>query len=390
MVVMVQILPRRAGNRAAAHTVAMPSLTLMGPRADEEGVAAGRGGRLPADAAPASTTRKGIIVDTRDPEGSGLRRTAGPDPAPGDPETVHMLRRYGKELALKSLLLDSVRDGVVAHTLDGHLVYCNEAAYEQLGFTREDFDEIGPWGWTSPEARAHVPERTREILENGSLMFASTAVTSAGDIIDTEVHARAVETPYGVLAVAIIRDVTERRRAEAEIRHLAFFDRLTDLPNRAKLEDDLRHAIADAGRHRDVFGAVYIDLDDFKPVNDKYGHAVGDRVLLEVAGRLRSGVREGDTVARLGGDEFVVLALRIRSAADLGAIGHKLEDALSEPMTIDGRTVHVTASVGLALYEPGETAEDLLARADHGMYRAKQEGIRGWRPFTDEAPHWVR
>ena len=301
-----------------------------------------------------------------------------------------MLRRYGKELALKSLLLDSVRDGIVAHTLDGHLVYCNEAAYEQLGFTREDFDELGPFGWTSPEAREKVPERTQELLEHGFLMFPSTAVTSTGAIVHTEVHARLVETPYGQLAVATIRDVTERTAAEEEIRHLAFYDRLTDLPNRAKLEDDMRHAIADAGRHNDVFGAVYVDLDDFKPVNDMYGHAAGDQVLLEVAGRLRACVREGDTVARLGGDEFVVLALRLHCAADLGAIGHKIADALSEPMAVGGRAIHVTASVGLALYEAGETGEDLLARADHGMYRAQQVGMPGWRPFTDEAPHWVR
>jgi diguanylate cyclase (GGDEF)-like protein/PAS domain S-box-containing protein len=296
-----------------------------------------------------------------------------------------MLRRYGKELALKSQLLDSTRDGIVAHTLDGHLVYCNEAAYEQLGYTREHFDEIGPWGWAAPDARELAPERTKALRERGALMFPSTAIDSDGNLVHTEVHARLVETAYGELAVSVIRDVSDRYEAEMTMRHLAFHDRLTDLPNRAKLEDDLRHALSDADRYRDIFGVVYVDLDDFKPVNDAYGHAVGDRVLLEVARRMRASIREGDTVARLGGDEFVVLALRLRAAADLAAIGRKLQESLCESMRVEDRDIRVTASVGLALHEPGESAEDLLARADHAMYRAKQVDLPGWRAFLEEA-----
>jgi diguanylate cyclase (GGDEF)-like protein len=149
-----------------------------------------------------------------------------------------------------------------------------------------------------------------------------------------------------------------------------------------KLEDDLRAALSAADRHSDLVGVIFLDLDDFKPVNDDLGHAVGDFVLRQVAQRLRGCVREGDTVARLGGDEFLIVLARLGAREDLAGVARKLEEAVATPIPVDGHPdVRITASAGLATYEPGEAAEDLMNRADHAMYRAKQAGVSGWEAF---------
>jgi diguanylate cyclase (GGDEF)-like protein len=153
-----------------------------------------------------------------------------------------------------------------------------------------------------------------------------------------------------------------------------------------KLEDDLRAALAAADRHSDLVGVIFLDLDDFKPVNDDLGHSVGDFVLRQVAQRMRSCVREGDTVARLGGDEFLIVVARLASREDLAAVARKLEEAVALPIPVDGLpAVRITASAGLATYEHGEAAEDLMNRADHAMYRAKQAGVSGWEAFLADS-----
>jgi diguanylate cyclase (GGDEF)-like protein/PAS domain S-box-containing protein len=285
---------------------------------------------------------------------------------------------------LATLVLDNSLDGVLAHTVDGRLVYFNEVAAAQLGYTHDEFAALGPYGWVDDDLVGLVSSRLAVIQERGSLLFTSRGAPKDGSVVHTEVHARLVRSDSGRkdLIVSVVRDVTERVLAHERIRHLAFHDRLTGLANRTKLEDDLRAALAAADRHADVVGVIFLDLDDFKPVNDDLGHAAGDFVLRQVAQRLRSCVREGDTVARLGGDEFLVVVARVISREDIAAVARKLEEAVAVPIPVEGHDeVRVTASAGLATYEPGEAAEDLMNRADHAMYRAKQAGVSGWEAF---------
>jgi diguanylate cyclase (GGDEF)-like protein/PAS domain S-box-containing protein len=288
---------------------------------------------------------------------------------------------------LAMLVLDNSVDGAMAHTVNGRIVYFNEIAAEQLGYTPDEFAALGPYGWVDDDFLAFVPSRLAVIKERGSLLFTSRGAPKDGSLIHTEVHARLVrgDGDGEDLIVSIVRDVTERVLAHDRIRHLAFHDRLTGLANRMKLEDDLRAALAAADRHNDLVGAIFLDLDDFKPVNDALGHAAGDDVLREVASRLVACVRECDTVARLGGDEFLVLVTRVADRADLAVVARKLEDAVGRPIPIEGHPdARVTASAGLAIYDPGEAAEDLMNRADHAMYRAKQAGVPGWEAFLAE------
>jgi diguanylate cyclase (GGDEF)-like protein/PAS domain S-box-containing protein len=307
--------------------------------------------------------------------------------ARGSAHSIEMVAMdlVGQRADLALMVLDSSLDGVLAHTVDGRIVYFNETAAAQLGYAPEEFAALGPYGWIQDRDLPLIPSRLALLAERGSLLFNSHGAPKDGSVMHTEVHARLVHAEEGDLVVSVVRDVTERVLAHEHIRHLAFHDRLTGLANRMKLEDDLRSALAAADRHDDLVGVIFLDLDDFKPINDDLGHATGDFVLQQVAQRLRSCVREGDTVARLGGDEFLIVVTRVASRDDIAAVARKLEEAVAQPIPIEGYgDVRVTTSAGLATYEPGEAAEDLMNRADHAMYRAKQAGVSGWEAFLAE------
>lgn len=183
--------------------------------------------------------------------------------------------------------------------------------------------------------------------------------------------------------VSVFSDITSRKEAEAHIRHQAYYDALTQLPNRSLLLDRLEVAIITAERDQQTISVLFIDLDRFKYVNDTLGHEYGDELLVEAAKRLTSCVRESDTVARFGGDEFVILLHNIHSDRDAALVAEKIIRRLSDPFTLAGRDIIIGASVGLAMY-PGESddPDTLLRNADLAMYRAKQTGRNRFQFFT--------
>ena len=200
-----------------------------------------------------------------------------------------------------------------------------------------------------------------------------------GHLISTEVvttlHAGADGRLVSVLGVT--RDVTERKRSEAEIRRLAFYDPLTELANRRLLLDRLHQLIARAKRDRSRLALLFIDLDKFKPINDRMGHQVGDWLLQAVARRIQGSLRESDTAARMGGDEFVVLLAGLESGEAAEAVAEKIRLALRQPFVMpDGRSLAVSASIGVALYpDHGQDGRDLLRFGDDAMYRAKKAAL---------------
>jgi diguanylate cyclase (GGDEF)-like protein len=177
-------------------------------------------------------------------------------------------------------------------------------------------------------------------------------------------------------------------RAEAELRHQALHDPLTGLPNRALFRNRVAHALAGQRRDRLPVAVLFLDLDDFKNVNDGLGHAVGDMVLREIASRLEDCMRTVDTAARLGGDEFAVLIHDAESELQAVEIAQRVMDALQAMMTLDGRNVTIAVSVGIAFSRPGMTsggaAEELLSNADAAMYMAKENGKRRYQLFQPE------
>jgi diguanylate cyclase (GGDEF)-like protein len=183
------------------------------------------------------------------------------------------------------------------------------------------------------------------------------------------------DKPHG--AVASITDITERRRAERELEHLAYHDRLTGLPNRTLLEEHLGVALARAGRHGHGVALLFLDLDDFKLVNDGFGHAAGDELLRDVAKRLQAVTRATDLLARQGGDEFLLLVTDLGDDADAlaASVAGKLETALQEPFQLAGTSLDVRASIGVSIFpRDAEDAEALMRHADAAMYQAKNAG----------------
>ena len=183
--------------------------------------------------------------------------------------------------------------------------------------------------------------------------------------------------------VAIKQDISERKATEERVQHLAHHDQLTDLPNRALLSDRLSQALAQVRRDRATLALMFLDLDQFKPVNDTLGHDVGDLLLKEVALRLKACVpRETDTVARLGGDEFVILLAQIERAMDAVLVAGKVLAALKRPFLIGPHALDISVSIGIAVYpQHGDDVGQLLKNADTAMYYAKKAGRNCYRFF---------
>ncbi len=213
-----------------------------------------------------------------------------------------------------------------------------------------------------------------------------------GSIYNEELAITPVRDTQGVVQhyVAVKQDISERKANEEQIRQLAFFDALTGLPNRRLLLDRLQQAIAARGRDRHSGALLFIDLDNFKALNDTLGHDVGDLLLIQVARRLTECVREGDTVSRLGGDEFVVMLEDLSPDAEIAApqaegVGEKILTALNRPYTLRGSEHHSTPSIGITLFNDSrDNLDDLLKRADLAMYQAKDAGRNTLR-FFDHA-----
>jgi diguanylate cyclase (GGDEF)-like protein/PAS domain S-box-containing protein len=183
--------------------------------------------------------------------------------------------------------------------------------------------------------------------------------------------------------VCVVRDISERTYAEEQIKHLAYHDALTGLPNRLLFKDRLTVALSHAQRNGTRLSVLFLDLDRFKVINDSLGHNIGDQLLQAVAARVQSCVRESDTVARLGGDEFTLLLPNLSRSDDAAPVAQKLLEAVRYPFHIEGREFFITTSIGVSLYpEDGLDAEALIKNADTAMYQAKEQGRDNYQLFN--------
>jgi diguanylate cyclase (GGDEF)-like protein/PAS domain S-box-containing protein len=278
------------------------------------------------------------------------------------------------ELKIVKLALENSLDSVIVHTADGRVVYFNDVATAHAGLSRDEFAALPAWGFSGNFTPQQRTAMIAQIAEHGSLVFRSERMVN-GECRNVEVHAcyapgNADDEP---LVVSISHDVTQKMRAEEILKHQAFHDSLTGLANRALFEDRLALAIAGAKRHGNILGIAYVDVDEFKAVNDSHGHEVGDRVLIVLGERLEGSVRRTDTAARFGGDEFVLIFPQLAAETDLQRIVAKLTRRLGEPIAVEGISLQLTSSVGFALFDPiNDDARSLTMRADIAMYEAKR------------------
>ncbi|TQK10595.1 EAL domain-containing protein [Herbaspirillum sp. SJZ107] len=203
---------------------------------------------------------------------------------------------------------------------------------------------------------------------------AAEALRRARDELEVRVQERTAE---------LQAEIVERRQAEARVHHMAYHDALTGLPNRALLAERLDRALLAARRDGRRLALMFLDLDRFKTINDSLGHATGDHLLREVAQRLCRVVRASDTVARLGGDEFVVLVPGVRAAEECTLVGDKIIDVLAEPVSFEGRSLHISTSIGICLYpDDGTDVDSLMRKADAAMYQAKAAGRNNYQFYS--------
>jgi len=220
-----------------------------------------------------------------------------------------------------------------------------------------------------------------EVIEQGGVSSFEYELSMPHGL--TQFEARIIYLQADKKIVIIVRDITEQNKAAEVIRKHAYFDSLTSLPNRFLSLDRLSQMLKKAKRNANNVAVFFLDLDDFKKVNDSLGHEVGDKLLVEAANRLKLVVRESDTVGRLGGDEFIVLSQAITNGHDAIDIAENLLGIFREPFKIDGRELSLTVSIGIAIYpENGGSASDLLRNADTAMYQAKALGRNAYSFFT--------
>jgi diguanylate cyclase (GGDEF)-like protein/PAS domain S-box-containing protein len=288
-------------------------------------------------------------------------------------------RRAEEQLKLAAVVFDSSSNGVLITDASLRILSVNRALCEMTGFGREELIGRTPSVLRSGHTSAAQYEAIRDSLvskgywhgdiidrsKSGALLPLSISVSRVPDHANNTTH-----------YVAIVTDISERKAEEAQLWHMAHHDTLTGLPNRTLFNDRIEQLIKQAARNGTQFAVLFYDLDRFKPVNDRYGHEVGDKLLQMVAARLKTLVRDTDTVTRLGGDEFVILLTGIAGSEVAEQLLQKTVAAIRESYEIDGHAIEIGVSAGLSIFpDHGSDSLSLIRHADAAMYSMKQQGV---------------
>ncbi|MGV8991908.1 MAG: putative bifunctional diguanylate cyclase/phosphodiesterase [Thiobacillus sp.] len=297
------------------------------------------------------------------------------------------------EKARAEITLNSISDAVIGTDMAGNVDYLNKAAEIMTG-------------WEKEEARGHPISEVMKII-NGTTLYAepnpvelvlqqnkpmgmvagTILVRRDGIEVSIEDSAAPIHNLNGQIcgAVIVFHDISAAQQMTLKMAHLAQHDFLTSLPNRVLLNDRTAQAIGLADRHGTTLALLFLDLDNFKHINDSLGHAIGDKLLQSVAQRLLDSVRNSDTISRQGGDEFVILVLMEKDAQAASLTADKILNALAAPHFIDGHELHVTTSIGISIYPTdAKDVEELIKNADTAMYKAKENGRNNYQFFKSD------
>lgn len=278
-------------------------------------------------------------------------------------------------------IIHNVMDGIVTINSEGEIQGFNPAAEAIFGYTqREVLGKNMQMLMPEPHRSLHDGFLKRYVDSGESAILGirgreMTALRKNGEEFPMEISASEMQLGGNRYFIGIIRDITERKRAEHKIAHLAHFDSLTDLPNRASLMDILDHSLALAKRNTQKMAVLFLDLDGFKAINDTLGHQSGDLLLQGVSKRLKESIRDSDAVARVGGDEFILVLENVEFKESAQQVAVKIIAALAEPFNLGVQLGHVGGSIGISMFpDNAESKEALIKQADLAMYLAKQSG----------------
>jgi diguanylate cyclase (GGDEF)-like protein/PAS domain S-box-containing protein len=301
---------------------------------------------------------------------------------------IELRKEAERHLMIYSEVIRSTGEAVAITDLDGKIIEVNPAYENAIGRSREELIGTGlyknEWGrepeesyralWNAVETESRWTGEVLDHRSNGESFPSWALINAVRDEGGNPTH-----------YVCVSRDITELKQSEQQLQKLAFYDTLTQLPNRALFNDRLRVALAGAQRQHTLMAVMYVDLDRFKDVNDTLGHAKGDRLLIEVAKRIGHCIRAADTLARMGGDEFTILLTHLGSEADAVRIAERIVEIVGLPVPLDEKTVQVGASIGISFYPTdGQDADALQMHADLAMYEAKEGGRGQYRVFSAE------
>jgi diguanylate cyclase (GGDEF)-like protein/PAS domain S-box-containing protein len=299
-----------------------------------------------------------------------------------------------EQLQLASKVFASSQEGIIITDADNLIVDVNDAFVRITGYSREEMLGRSPALLSSGRQPCEFYEDMwAQLNSHGRWQGEIWNRRRSGEVYAELLSIDAVHGEDGKVSnyIAIFTDISQLKAHQNELDRIAHYDVLTGLPNRRLLDDRLAMAIAHARRREELLAVCFLDLDNFKGVNDTWGHEVGDKVLMETAQGIRSVLRAHDTVARIGGDEFVLLLTELKSRARIIEVMQRVLEMARRPMDIDGKTIALSASAGVAIYpEIDLSADELLRYADQAMYRAKQQGRNRFILFDASEEHASR
>ncbi len=310
-------------------------------------------------------------------------------------QDITELKRTEQKLQLSASVFSHAHEGILITDPAGRIVDVNQAFTAITGFTREEIVGQTPQLLKSGvQDDAFYTDLWRRLSETGHWSGEIWNRRKDGQVYAEQLTISAVRDEAGRTChyVGLFSDITAQKRHQQELEHIARHDPLTDLPNRALLVERLRQAMAQARRQGQRLAVAFLDLDGFKAVNDTHGHAAGDQLLVVLAERFKTALREGDIVARMGGDEFVAVLLDLDDQADGLGVLERLIEAASRPVPLEQARLQVSASLGVAFFpqEPPVEAEQLLRQADQAMYQAKLQGKNRYFISQEKTPQQQR
>jgi len=277
-------------------------------------------------------------------------------------------------------ILENAPIGISVVSLDGRFMLVNNSLCTILGYNKEELEKLTFQEITHPDDLESNINNIQRLLDGSASYYnmEKRYVRKNQQVVWTQLTSSVVRDASGapLYLIAQLEDITDRKRSQEQIHHLAYYDTLTTLPNRRLLKDRLNQSLAQSRRYRRSMALIFLDLDNFKQVNDTLGHEIGDELLKVVAYRLQACVRSIDTVCRQGGDEFILVLSEISQPEDAKVVANKIINAINEPVILQGDELHITASIGIAIYPLNGTddVKELMKKADMAMYAAKKAG----------------